>query len=107
MASTITSLSLKRLSQNELCMLLMVGASFGLYIPWIRLGFVRNGLAPFEGKGIDGRYRTHRWQTRVPCGCVITAGTDANITVVHLGCTQAMRSPSVFQVFILLPTEAC
>lgn len=49
----------------------------------------------------------HRgWETRVPRGRVITAGTDADITVVYLRRAQAMGSPSVLQVFILLPPEA-
>lgn len=74
---------------------------------WVRLGFARNGPAAFEVKGRAAKGRTHRWQTGVPRGCVITAGTDANITVVHLGCAQAMRSSRVFQVLVLLPPEAC
>lgn len=83
-------------------MLLLVRGSF--------LALVSPGkfwLAPFEGQGKDAKCRTHRWQAGVPCGRVITAGTDADITVVHLGCAQTMRCPSVLQVFILLPSEAC
>lgn len=102
MPSSTISPSLKSLFQNELCMCLMVGASFlALLSP------DKSGLVPFEGEGIDAKCRTHRWETRVPRGCVITAGTDADITVVHLGCAQAMRSPRILQIFILLPPEAC
>lgn len=66
----------------------------------------RSGRARFEGKGTDAKCRTHGWETRVPRGRVITAGTDADITVVYLRRAQAMGSPSVLQVFILLPPEA-
>lgn len=74
---------------------LMVCASHGLWLSFALLSPDKSGLACFEGKGTDAKYRTHRWETRVPRGRVITAGTDADITVVHLGCAQAVRSSSV------------
>lgn len=43
------------------------------------------------------------WETRVPSCCVITACTDADITVVNLRCTQTMRRFSIFQLLVLLP----
>lgn len=55
----------------------------------------------------DAKPWTHRWQAGVPGGGVVTAGTYADVTVVHLGCTQAVGIPSVLQVFILLPPQAC
>lgn len=90
MPSYATCPSHKSLFQNELCTPLMVGGSL---LTLLAPG--ESGLAPFEGKGMDAKYRTHRWETGVPRGRVIAAGTDADITVVHLGCAQAMRSPGV------------
>lgn len=50
---------------------------------------------------------THRWQAGVPGGCVVTAGTNADVTVVNLGCTQDVGRPRVLQFFILLSPQAC
>lgn len=50
---------------------------------------------------------THRWQAGIPGGGVVTAGTNADVTVVNLGRTEAVGSPRVLQFFILLPPQAC
>lgn len=70
----------------------------------LMLSLVFPDKAGLYGYEVNTKHSTHRWQARVPCGCVIAAGTYADITVVNLGCTEAMGSPHVFQFFVLLPS---